>query len=77
MDRPRIGPNYFSDPEDLRCLVAGVRWNLNILHAGAFDDIRGLELSPEIDIRDDEGLAELVRQTASTTWHSASTAEWV
>jgi choline dehydrogenase len=73
LDRPRIDPNYFSDPDDLRCLVAGVRWNLNILHAGAFDDIRGVELSPGIDIRDDEGLAEFVRQTASTTWHPTST----
>jgi choline dehydrogenase len=71
--RPRIDPNYFSDPDDLRCLVAGVRWNLNILHSGAFDDIRGLELSPGIDIRDYEGLAEFVRLNASTTWHPTST----
>jgi choline dehydrogenase len=74
-DRPRIGPNYFSDPDDLRCLVADVLWNLNILHAGSLDDIRGLELSPGIDVRDDEGLADFVRQAASTTWHPASTAE--
>ena len=73
LDRPRIDPGYFSDPDDLRCLVAGVRWNLKILYAGAFDDIRGEELSPGIDIRDDEGLAAFVRRTASTTWHPTST----
>jgi choline dehydrogenase len=77
LDLPRIGPNYFSDPDDLRCLVASVLWNLNILHAGSLDDIRGLELSPGIDVRDDEGLADFVRQAVSTTWHPASTAEWV
>jgi choline dehydrogenase len=71
--RPRIDPNYFSDPDDLRCLVAGVRWNLSILHGRAFDDIRGAELSPGIDVRDDEALAEFVRLNASTTWHPTST----
>ena len=32
LDRPRINPGYFNDPDDLRCLVAGVRWNLKILY---------------------------------------------
>ncbi len=73
LDRPRINPGYFSDPDDLRCLVAGVRWNLKILYGQAFDDIRGIELSPGIDIRDDDGLADFVRRTASTTWHPTTT----
>ena len=73
LDRPRIDPNYFSDPDDLRCLVAGVRWNLKILYGHAFDDIRGAELSPGIDIRDDAGLEDFVRRTASTTWHPTTT----
>jgi choline dehydrogenase len=71
--RPRINPNYFSDPDDLRCLVAGVRWNLKILYEQAFDDIRGVELSPGINTRDDAGLEDFVRRTASTTWHPTST----
>jgi len=73
LDRPRIDPCYFSDADDLRCSVAGVRWNLDILYGNAFDDIRGAELSPGIDIRDDEGLAAFVKRTASTTWHPTST----
>jgi len=73
LDRPRIDPRYFSDPDDLRCLVAGVRWNLAILYGKAFDDIRGTELSPGVDIRDDAGLEEFVRRTASTTWHPTTT----
>lgn len=60
LDRPRIDPNYFSDPDDLRCRVAGMRWNLNILYTGAFDGVRDLELLPGSDIRDGEGLAEFV-----------------
>jgi choline dehydrogenase len=73
LDRPRIDPNYFSDPGDLRCLVAGVRWNLKILYGKAFDDIRGAELSPGAAIRSDAGLEDFVRRTASTTGHPTST----
>ncbi|MGZ8916423.1 MAG: GMC family oxidoreductase, partial [Methylobacter sp.] len=73
LDRPRINPGYFSNPDDLRCLVAGVRWNLKILYGQAFDDIRGIELSPGSTIRDDDGLADFVRRTASTTWHPTTT----
>jgi len=73
LDRPRIDPCYFSDRDDLRCLVAGVRWNLEILYGQAFDDIRGAELSPGIAIRDDAGLEDFVRRTASTTWHPTTT----
>jgi choline dehydrogenase len=73
LDRPRVDPNYFSDPDDLRCLVAGVRWNLRILYGKAFDDIRGIELSPGIGIRSDAELEDFVRRTASTTWHPTTT----
>jgi choline dehydrogenase len=73
LDRPRIDPNYFSDPDDLRCLLAGLRRNLNILYAKAFDDIRGTELSPGVELRDEQGLLNFIRRTASTTWHPAGT----
>ena len=73
LDRPRIDPGYFSDSDDLRCLVAGVRWNLKILYRHAFDDIRGAELTPGIGVRDDDGLDDFVRRTASTTWHPSTT----
>ncbi|MGR8979534.1 MAG: GMC family oxidoreductase [Gammaproteobacteria bacterium] len=73
LDRPRIDFNYLSDDEDLRCAIAGVRWNLKILHAGAFDDIRGQEVAPGIEVRDDDALAAFVRRTASTTWHPSGT----
>ncbi len=46
LDRPIINPNYLSVPDDVRCAVAGVCWNLNILYAKAFDDIRGEEVAP-------------------------------
>ena len=73
LDRPMINFNYLSDQDDLRCALAGVRWNLKILYASAFDDIRGEEVSPGISIRRDDELETFVRRTASTTWHPSGT----
>jgi choline dehydrogenase len=73
LDRPIIDPNYLSDPDDVRCAVAGVRWNLGILYSKAFDDIRGEEVAPGCKLRSDEALESFVRRTASTTWHLTGT----
>lgn len=73
LDRPVIDFNYLSDAEDMRCAIAGVRQNLDILYAKAFDDIRGLEVAPGIECRSDGELEEFVRRTASTTWHPSGT----
>lgn len=71
--RPLIDCSYFSDADDLRCAIAGVRWNLKILYAAAFDDIRADEVAPGVKLRSDEELENFVRRTASTTWHPAGT----
>jgi len=73
LDRPLIDFNYLSDAEDLRCAVAGVRWNLKILYGKAFDDIRGLEVAPGALLRSDADIENFIRRTASTTWHPAGT----
>jgi len=73
LDRPIIDPAYLSVADDRRCAVAGVRWNLKILYATAFDDIRGEEVAPGTAARSDADLESFVRRTASTTWHPAGT----
>lgn len=73
LDRPIIDPNYLSHSDDVRCAVAGVRWNLEILYSKAFDDIRGEEVAPGAHLRRDADLESFVRRTASTTWHPAGT----
>jgi choline dehydrogenase len=73
LDRPVINFNYLSDPDDMRCAIAGVRWNLSILYANPFDDIRGEEIAPGAKLRSDADLESFVRRTASTTWHLAGT----
>lgn len=73
LDRPHIDFNYLSSPNDLRCAIAGVRWNLKILYARAFDDIRIREVAPGIELRSDAELEIFVRRSASTTWHPSGT----
>jgi choline dehydrogenase len=73
LERPLLDFNYLSDPDDVRCAIAGVRWNLKILYAKAFDDIRGAEVAPGEWNRSDADLESFVRRTASTTWHPAGT----
>lgn len=73
LDRPIIDPVYLSEPGDLRCAVAGVRWNLRILYAPAFDDIRAVEVAPGADCHGQADIEAFVRGTASTTWHPAGT----
>jgi choline dehydrogenase len=73
LDRPVIDFNYLSVADDLRCIIAGVRWNLRILYAEPFDDIRGTEVAPGPELRSDADIEGFVRRTASTTWHPAGT----
>jgi choline dehydrogenase len=73
LDRPVINFNYLSEPGDMRCAIAGVRWNLRILYAMRFDDIRGEEIAPGVKLRSEADLERFVRRTASTTWHPAGT----
>lgn len=73
LDRPVLNFNYLSAPDDVRCAIAGVRWNLSILYAKPFDDIRGQEIAPGAKLRSAGDLERFVRRTASTTWHPAGT----
>ncbi len=74
LDRPVIDFNYLSEPDDTAdAAIAGVRWNLRILYAKAFDDIRGEEVAPGVTARSDAEIESFVRRTASTTWHPAGT----
>lgn len=73
LDKPIIDFNYLDHDDDLHCALAGVRINLKILNAEAFDDIRGQEVAPGIGCRSDAELEEFIRRSASTTWHPSGT----
>lgn len=73
LDRPVIDFNYLSEARDVERAIAGVRWNLRILYAKPFDDLRGEEIAPGVGLRSDGDLDSFVRRTASTTWHPVGT----
>lgn len=71
LDAPLIDPNYLSDPEDLRLMIALSRRNAEILNAPAFDAICE---GPATQAQATDGeLEHLIRETASTYWHATST----
>jgi choline dehydrogenase len=73
LDRPIIDPDYLSARADLTRAIAGVRWNLKILYARAFDEMRGEEIAPGASLRSEADIESFVRRTASTTWHPVGT----
>jgi choline dehydrogenase len=71
LDAPLIDPEYLSDPEDLRLMIAHSRKNAEILNAPAFDAICDGPAT-QTGMTDTE-LEHLIRETARTFWHPTST----
>ena len=73
LHRPVINPNYLSDPEDMRVLMAGVRWNLKILAGSAFEPFRARTTFPDALESDDDALRAFIRREGTTYWHVSGT----
>ena len=70
---PAFDPNYLSDPEDMRVMVAGVRYCREVLKAPALRDIMEPEMLPGLDIQSDEDLAAYARRNLTSMWHPVGT----
>ena len=62
-----------SDPNDLRELVEGVKKMRELVSQPAFDELRGVELTPGPDVRTDAEIKEAVRNLTSTDFHPCAT----
>ncbi|HEY0843726.1 MAG TPA: GMC oxidoreductase, partial [Noviherbaspirillum sp.] len=75
--KPDIFANYLSHPDDMECMVKGVKLARRILSAPAFDDYRGTEIVPKPgslkDDNDDEGIRQFIRDCAETIYHPVGT----
>lgn len=69
MDKPRIDPNYLSDPDDISCLREGVRLIRNIAEQSALDTYRGTEISPGVDAVNDDQIDDWIRRSVDTIFH--------
>jgi len=70
---PAIQPNYFAAESDMVTTVEGVKVARQIFSQKIFDQFRGREWWPGEEARDDQDLAEHVRQTSETLYHPIGT----
>jgi choline dehydrogenase len=71
--KPRIFPNYLSDPGEMALMVEAIRMARRVIAAPAFDSLRGEELFPGPTVQSDAEIAAYVGQTAGTLFHPAGT----
>jgi choline dehydrogenase len=72
-DTPLIRLNYLQNPADVQKLVTGVKLLRKLFEASGFDEFRGEELAPGIDMTSDEALAAYVRDACDSVYHPIGT----
>jgi len=70
---PAIRPNFFSDSEDRRSLIGGMRLAREIIENPVMDRYRLRELNPGSDCQTAEELMEFCQRTAQTAYHPIGT----
>lgn len=73
LTRPHIRPNYFSDPDDIRVMIAGLRQARNILAQPAFKPYSVEETVPGFELQSDNDLEKFARENGSIIYHPVST----
>ena len=70
---PAIVPNFLTDSEDIRCIIAGIRIARDIIGQPAMDPYRLDEIKPGIEAQTDDELIEFCRETSQTAYHPIGT----
>lgn len=68
-----IDHRFFSDEEDARVLVEGIKIARQIFAAAEFDKIRGVEMLPGKDVGTDDEILDYLRSEALTVYHPVGT----
>lgn len=71
-DKPAIDPNYLSHPDDLKCLIAGVRRTQQIFKEAPLAKYV-IKDTLTADAESDEALTEVIRKHADTDYHPVGT----
>jgi choline dehydrogenase len=72
-DQPIIDLNMLSHPDDMKCMIAGIRLVRKILAAPAFDKYRKEEFFPGKDVQSDEALAQAIKDKLGIEYHPVGT----
>ncbi|UUX51596.1 GMC family oxidoreductase N-terminal domain-containing protein [Nisaea acidiphila] len=70
---PRIKPNYLSDRDDLRVMLAGMAHVRRIFAAPSLARHSAAELWPGADAADEEALTQFARERGTTLYHPVGT----
>jgi choline dehydrogenase len=73
LDYPLIQPRYMSDAADWSEMRSTIRLAREIFAQPAFDEFRGAELSPGVELTSDAALDAYIRDGADTGYHPAGT----
>lgn len=72
-DKPLVDPRYFTDPHDMRVMVAGIKLARRIVSQPAMSEWAGEELYPGKDVQTDEQIQDYISKTHNTVYHPAGT----
>jgi choline dehydrogenase len=72
-DPPRIDPQFFGHPDDLRITIAGLRFAREVLATQPVASMVSGEIMPGASVVSDLALAEHCRRTVKTTYHPVGT----
>ncbi|MEH1911932.1 GMC family oxidoreductase [Nostoc sp.] len=72
-DPPMLRMNYLQSQSDVQKLVEGVKLIRQLFQTSAFDEFRGEEIAPGVNIQSDDAIAAYIRDACSTVWHPVGT----
>lgn len=72
---PEIDHRFFTDPQDLKVLVEGIKLARRIFAAGPMAGLEGREMLPGPDVRSDAEIEAYLRAEALTVYHPVGTAK--
>ena len=72
-DKPKVDPRYFTDPHDMRVMVAGIRKAREIVAQPAMAEWAGVELYPGAAVQTDAQITDYIEKTHNTVYHPAGT----
>ncbi|HEY9668017.1 MAG TPA: GMC oxidoreductase, partial [Coleofasciculaceae cyanobacterium] len=72
-DSPCIRMNYLQSEPDLQKLVTGLKIIRQLFESEVFDEFRGEEVAPGIDVSSDKALKAYVREVVDSIWHPVGT----
>ncbi len=73
LDYPSIRPNFLSTEGDMQILIKGIEIGRALVNSKAFDGLRGKELLPGNNIKNDKDIRNYIRDTCITEWHPSCT----